>query len=81
MAFYIDTIEQIKGSDGALTEYGKREKVKDLNTALSKFYTTLANVSADLGKNHTYMSIKIVNSYDGIVKSDNVGDYQLEPTS
>lgn len=74
MAFYIDTIEQII-KDGAYAEYGGREKVGDENTALSKFYKKLSDVSADIGKNHTYMDIKITNSLGGIVKKDSVGTY------
>lgn len=74
MAFYIDTIEQII-KDGAYAEYGGREKVADENTALSKFYKKLSDVSADIGKNHTYMDIKITNSLGGIVKKDSVGTY------
>ena len=54
MKYYIDTIEQIT-TDGAITEYGGREKVADETTALSKFYKKLSDVSADLGKNHLYM--------------------------
>lgn len=77
MQFYIDSIEQII-KDGAHTEYGGREKVGDENTALSKYYKKLSDVSADLGKNHTYMDIKITNSLGGIVKKDQIGKYVEE---
>lgn len=77
MAFYIDTIEQII-KDGEHAEYGGREKVGDENTALSKFYKKLSDVSADIGKNHTYMDIKITNSLGGIIKKDSVGAYVEE---
>ena len=77
MKFYIDTIEQIT-KDGELAEYGGREKVGDETTALSKFYKKLSDVSADLGKNHLYMDIKIVNSEGGIIKKDKIGEYQDE---
>lgn len=76
MKFYIDTIEQIKGeTEGTYTEYGGREKVADEQTAMSKFYKKLSDVSADLGKNHSYMDIKIVNSLGGIIKKDSIGEY------
>ena len=76
MQYYINTIEQTKDSEGKLAEYGKSEKVSDYNTALSKFYTKLSNVSADIGKNHTYMHISIVNSQGFENKSDTVGTYE-----
>lgn len=74
MAYYIDTIEQITQETG-YAEYGGREKVADENTALSKYYKKLSDVSADLGKNHTYMDIKITNSLGGCIKKDSVGSY------
>ncbi|MBO4735713.1 MAG: hypothetical protein J5614_04885 [Paludibacteraceae bacterium] len=74
MMYYNTTIEQII-KDGELAEYGATEKVADLNSALSKYYKKLSDVSADLGKNHTYMNIKIVNSYGVVVKEDTVGNY------
>lgn len=80
MQYYIQTIEQTI-SDGALAEYGGSEKVADENTALNKYYTKLANVSADIGNNHTYMGIKLVNSVFGVIKSDSVGQYQTEETA
>ena len=79
MKYYIDTIEQIRGEqEGTYTEYGKREKANTENAALSKFYTTLANVAADLDSKHTYMDIKITNSLGGIIKKDSVGTYMEE---
>lgn len=76
MKFYIDTIEQIIGEEeGTYTEYGLREKVNDENLALSKYYTKLSNVAADMGKGHVYMNIKITNSKGGIVKTDTLGEY------
>ena len=77
MKFYILTIEQTV-SDGAYSEYANVEKVADENLAQSKFYTKLANVAADLGKNHTFMDIKIVNSTGGVVKRDTIGSYVEE---
>ena len=75
MMYYNTTIEQITNAEG-LAEYGATEKVADLNSALSKYYKKLSDVSADLGKNHTYMNIKIVNSYGVVVKEDAVGNYR-----
>lgn len=77
MQYYIETIEQII-SDGALAEYGGTEKVADENTALNKYYTKLANVSADIGANHTFMKIRLVNSVGGEIKQDSVGSYETE---
>ena len=77
MKFYLLTIEQTV-SDGEYSEYANVEKVADENLAQSKFYTKLANVAADLGKNHTFMDIKIINSQGGIVKRDTIGTYVTE---
>ena len=75
MKFYIDTIEQVIGNEGALSEYGSREKKNDEQAALTSFYQKLSNVAADLNKGHTYMDIKITNSLGGIIKRDQVGAY------
>lgn len=77
MQYYIETIEQIN-KDGVISEYGATEKVADENLALSKYYKKLSDVSADIGKNHTYMNIKVVNSYGVVVKEDTVGNYVVE---
>lgn len=78
MKFYLDTIEQIITVDGSISEYGAREKVGTEQEALTKFYKKLSDVAADIGKNHTYMDIKIVNSEGGCIKKDAVGQYQQE---
>lgn len=80
MIYYIDTIEQVKGSEeGTINEYGQRTKIGDsLHEAETKFYTKCANVSNDMvedGKNHYYMDIKIVNSEGKIEKKDTIGQY------
>ena len=76
MLYYIDTIEQVKGTEeGSVNEYGAREKKgDDLNVTLSAYYTKFANVATDIGKNHYYMDIKIVNSDGGIEKKDKIGE-------
>lgn len=74
MQYYIETIEQIN-KDGAISEYGATEKVADETLALSNYYKKLSDVSADIGKNHTYMTIKVVNSYGVVIKSDTIGSY------
>ena len=76
MQYYINTIEQTKDSEGNLAEYGKSEKVSDYNSALTKFYKKLSDVSADIGKNHTYMHISIVNAQGFEKKTDTVGTYE-----
>lgn len=72
---YIDTIEQAVAKDGGINEYGAREKVAgDYETVvLPKFYKKLSDVSADIGKNHYFMDIRIVDSDGGVVKKDKVG--------
>ena len=75
MIYYIDTIEQIV-KDGENTEYGGRAKESaDLNAVLAKYYKKLSDVSADIGKNHLFMDIRIVNSLGEVVKKDAVGKY------
>ena len=74
MKYYIDTIEQIPNGD-SFTEYGSREKKNDEQSALTAFYQKLSNVSADIGKGHTFMNIKITDSIGTIVKYDQIGVY------
>ena len=78
MNYYIDTIEQVKGTEeGAINEYGGRLKEgTDLNAVLAKYYKKLSDVSADIGKNHYYMVIKIVDTTGGVVKEDKLGQIQ-----
>lgn len=78
MNYYIDTIEQVKGTEeGAINEYGGRSKEgTDLNAVLAKYYKKLSDVSADIGKNHYYMVIKIVDTTGGVVKEDKLGQIQ-----
>lgn len=75
MQFYVNTIEQIVDSEGNYSEYSKSEKVADFNSALSKFYKKLSDVSADIDKNHTYMHIQIVNSEGFVNKTEIIGTY------
>lgn len=77
MKYYIETIEQTL-IDETLNEYAKVEKYDTLQSATTNFYQKLANVSADIGKNHTYMNIKVVNSFGVVVKEDTIGVYQPE---
>lgn len=82
MAYYIDTIEQVKGAEeGAINEYGNRTKKATYDSALISFYTTCGNVANDLvevdpTKNHYFMDIRIVDSKGGVVKKDTVGTHQ-----
>lgn len=78
MRYYIDTIEQVKGDEGAVNEYGKREiqnEDKTYEEVLSAYYVKLGNVANDIGegKNHYYMDIKIIDSDGGVLKKDKVG--------
>ena len=88
MYYYLDTIEQTKGSEeGTINEYGKREQWKlPLEQVDAKFYKKLSDVSADLisideSKSHYYMDIRIVDSTGGVVKKDSVGTRQEIPTA
>ena len=74
MKFYLNAIEQIN-SEGGHNEYSNTEKVADYNTVMSKFYKKLSDVSAAIGKTHTFMYIEILNSTGTKVKSDVVGEY------
>lgn len=84
MIYYIDTIEQTKGTEeGSINEYGKREQWKlSYEATLSKYFTKLANVSNDIiteetpDKNHYYMDIRIVDSTGGVLKKDVIGARQ-----
>lgn len=80
MRYYIDTIEQVKGEEGAVNEYGKREIQKEDKTyeeVLSAYYVKLGDVANDIGdsddKKHYYMDIKITDSDGGVLKKDKVG--------
>lgn len=82
MAFYLDTIEQVKGAEeGQINEYGQRTKQNSYESALTAFYTKLGNVAndlieADATKNHYFMDIRIVDSKGGVLKKDKVGTHQ-----
>lgn len=82
MAFYVDKIEQVKGTEeGTINEYGSRTKQATYESALTAFYTSLGNVANDLievdsSKNHYFMDIRIVDSKGGVVKRDSVGTHQ-----
>ena len=83
MIYYIDTIEQIKGTEeGTINEYGKREQWKlTLPEVEAKFFKKLSDVSNDLvtiddSKKHYYMDIRIVNSTGGCIRKDVVGELQ-----
>ena len=80
MIYYVDTIEQVKGENDTVNEYGKREQSKtSYEATLSKYFTKLANVSNDIitpetpDKNHYYMDIRIVDSTGGVLKKDSIG--------
>ena len=76
MKYYVFTIEQIKGqTEGAYDEYASTKKYADEQSAQVYFYQRCAEVSNALGKTHTYMDIKIVNSEGGITKKDTIGSY------
>ena len=81
MRYYIDTIEQTKGDNDTINEYGKREiqaADKTFEEVQAAYFTKLANVANDIGegKNHYFMDIKIVNSLGGILEKKQVGEYK-----
>lgn len=74
MNYYIDTIEQVKGENDSVNEYGGRaKKGADANATLTAYYTKLAEVANDIGKNHYYMDIRIVDTTGSVLKKDTVG--------
>ena len=77
MMYYIESIEQTL-INGALNEYGGTEKVGEYSSAESKYYKKLSDVAADIGKNHTFMTIVLKNSLGTVIKSDKVGEYVTE---
>lgn len=77
MKYYLLKIEQTL-IDGVLNEYASTTKYNDLQSCEVAYYQALANVSADLGKNHTFMAIKIVDSLGNPIKSENIGAYLTE---
>lgn len=78
MKYYLNTVEQIIGTDGAYTEYSKSEKQTDLQNAKTNFFDKCKNVNADLGKNHTFMAITIEDSNKNVVKKEILGEYVEE---
>ena len=76
MAYYVLTIEQIKGeSEGTYNEYANVKKYADEQSALVYFYTRCSEIANALGKTHYYGHIKVVNSLGGVTKQDTIGQY------
>ncbi len=89
MAFYIDTIEQVKKAEGGVNEYGQRAIQKNSDGSFmtfeqteSAYFTKLANVANDLitpenpNKNHYYMDIRIVDTTGGVLEKKTLGTKQ-----
>jgi hypothetical protein len=74
MKYYIYSIEQII-KNGELQEYATSEKVESEQLSISKYYKKLSDVAADIGKNHTFMEIRVFNSIGGNLKHDVIGKY------
>lgn len=75
--YYIFKIEQIyKENDYA--EYCGSEKINDEQAAYTKYYKYLSDVSSDIGKNHTYMYIAVIDSFGNIKKEDRAGKYVMK---
>jgi uncharacterized protein YnzC (UPF0291/DUF896 family) len=80
--YYIDTIEQTKGDEGAINEYGKREQWKlPFEQVESKYFKKLSDVSADLvtideSKKHYFMDIRIVDNQGNDLEKKQIGKYQ-----
>lgn len=74
MKYYIYSIEQLI-KNGELQEYATSEKVESEQLSISKYYKKLSDVAADIGKNHTFMEIRIFNSIGGNLKHDVLGKY------
>lgn len=79
MAYYVLTIEQVKGeSEGTYNEYANVKKYADEQSALVYFYTRCSEIANALGKTHYYGHIKVVNSLGGVTKQDTIGQYVEE---
>lgn len=85
--FYIDTIEQTvaaEESEYTINEYGKREKWTNISyeEVQAKFFKKCSDVSADLiggskeDAKHYYMSIRIIDEDENILKKDKLGTRQ-----
>lgn len=81
--YYIDTIEQVKGTEeGTTNVYGKREQWKlPYEQVQAKYYKKLSDVSADLvtiddNKNHYFMDIRIVDYKGAVLEKKTIGQYQ-----
>lgn len=82
--YYIDTIEQTKGTEeGTINEYGKRDKWDlPFEQVQSKYFKKLSDVAADLitidpeKNHHYYMDIRITDTTGGVLQKDKVGTMQ-----
>lgn len=84
--YYIDTIEQTIASEESeytVNEFGKREQWKlPYEQVLSKYFKKCSDVSNDLiggakeDAKHYYMSIRIIDEDENILKKDKLGKRQ-----
>jgi hypothetical protein len=58
-----------------LIELKPSEKVESEQLSISKYYKKLSDVAADIGKNHTFMEIRVFNSIGDNLKHDVLGKY------
>ena len=62
--YFVETKEEIYTDDG-LSQYAKSEKVTgDMNLAKSKYFKKCSDLSADIGKGHTYARVRLTDMYD-----------------
>jgi hypothetical protein len=76
MSYYVFTIEQVKADEGYSEYAATPKKYSDQQSAEVHFYQRCAEVSNALGKTHTWMDIRIVNSVGTLLKKDQIGQYQ-----
>ena len=77
MSYYVFTIEQVYGAEGAVSEYAtKSDEQKTRKSADSLFLTKCKNINDDLSPNgHAYAKVWTTNSKGQIVDEREMGTY------
>ena len=74
MKYYIRKIEEITTQEeGVYNEYATISKENDYNTALSKYYKALSDVTSSAA--HVYFNIQLVNSHGNVLEDKIIGEY------
>ena len=74
MKFYIRKIEQVTTTEeGVYNEYANISKENDYNTALSKYFKALSDVTSSAP--HVYFNIQLINSQGNVLEDKIIGAY------